>query len=1211
MPDNNTLKPNSDNKTKPESPERSKLSGQDAKTIMDRNRILMEQQQDYDAMMHTPVGYTEDHANINIPDSTGGYGTTNDSFANTFTPDNFSGTSRQEGSINPQQSGYEYAGTSNQEGSINPGAYINQNLSDAQREHDEFMYKPEGYTDNFDSGFNGDYGTDNFADSHNYDFSDFGNDGGSYDSNPSPYQFKSPFSSGSSYDMSGFNQAQHSFDDGMHNRPLNQSFPHLTSSSGASGFSGGASSGLNIGFGFQDYTADNVVADRVGTLVQSGGRILVVDFGFRSFQRKAESTGELGSGLAIIGSAAIDVSHLAKYHAKKMMYQSGIRTFERQYGNYNTAWKKSSDVLKKEGFKGFRNSGAAGSAVNKYSNLKKQRRYVDKHSLSFLQGQQARQAAEMADKIRLTNKKLSQAKAGSGKYTRLYNKNIRQNAKLAQINTKKLKPMIFSQNAATVNKSLEMQQKIAGNEMFNPGKRYSLLTGALAMQVVSTMRRYAQQDDAMKGMLTINDVRRHALKVMKPAIKLVQSVNRQIALVAKRAMLHAAQIKLSTLRSQYAYARTHNPAAKNKAHKKIVKQRKKISGLRDNRTFKQRVHDFRRKYNPFLRLKDKFAAMIRDKVKDWAIVKLLDLILSPIKNVLIAIKEALHTLFMFLLKVAAVIVGVVIIISFIFWIFSAAGGIFNIFGGHENDHAAGLKKALFNCFKDDMKEFERSGCKDVTFRDYQRDSDLYLQYYDEFKGVDKDDSASSTDATSTDAESDEVNIKCTSNFCEIMAMAHVWYGFDLQDGNYDDQEDYVTKLWYASHRAYRGDGVYYTTYFNALFDVDWQNASAGDVWSDEKSPASSVYATTTGNIALMLYRNLYNDLGLTKEATVAIIANLDYQTDGFDDDKLYKLDSDGNLVFGLGGWKDDRYTDFKDYCDTNGFDYTKAEGQVAFFKEEVKGSSYTLPWINIKSENTYSDDSINKTYYKSFSDFKSLDDSDGLEFATKVFYYCYVHPSDNDAKSSSTATQTIIKKANEWYDKLDNLSMLDNVELITQYRNGYKGRGLCTPTAICNMLRRYYYLTYGDDAYKQIYAMDENGGRCTTYVPNGPTSNTFTLNGHQISYTVDDNVVGNESKLQSLLSQHPEGIMVYDQYQPHGVLMTRYDESTKTYYIVDTGSNDCKEIMYSGEDEIALPCSTLWGWSSSKNVDVNTFLQDGFANTSYGNVGPYVAYVTE
>ncbi len=108
--------------------------------------------------------------------------------------------------------------------------------------------------------------------------------------------------------------------------------------------------------------------------------------------------------------------------------------------------------------------------------------------------------------------------------------------------------------------------------------------------------------------------------------------------------------------------------------------------------------------------------------------------------------------------------------------------------------------------------------------------------------------------------------------------------------------------------------------------------------------------------------------------------------------------------------------------------------------------------------------------------------------------------------------------------------------------------GTCTLASAAMMLRRRAYF----DGLTDWSSVTENSVRGTAWA-NG-LSHSFTYKEMQVGYaTLPSSKVEKIQTLITLLSQHPEGIVLYDRSQPHAVLLTDYTNGV--FYCSDPAGN--------------------------------------------------------
>ena len=176
--------------------------------------------------------------------------------------------------------------------------------------------------------------------------------------------------------------------------------------------------------------------------------------------------------------------------------------------------------------------------------------------------------------------------------------------------------------------------------------------------------------------------------------------------------------------------------------------------------------------------------------------------------------------------------------------------------------------------------------------------------------------------------------------------------------------------------------------------------------------------------------------------------------------------------------------------------------------------------------------------------------------------------------------------------------------------------GTCTLTSAAMMLRRRAYF----DGLTDWSAVTENSVRSTAW-SNG-LSHSFTYMEMQVGYaTLPTRKQEKVQTLITLLSQHPEGIVLYDRNQPHAVLLTDYTNGT--FYCSDPAGNissgriplanssvsvdgaSCYWYVKSDHNSIATSADSLRLEGMSYPVNVQTgkgMALTGTANSKLGRV---------
>ena len=137
--------------------------------------------------------------------------------------------------------------------------------------------------------------------------------------------------------------------------------------------------------------------------------------------------------------------------------------------------------------------------------------------------------------------------------------------------------------------------------------------------------------------------------------------------------------------------------------------------------------------------------------------------------------------------------------------------------------------------------------------------------------------------------------------------------------------------------------------------------------------------------------------------------------------------------------------------------------------------------------------------------------------------------------------------------------------------------GTCTLTAAAMMLRRRAYY----DGLTDWSTVTENSVRSTAW-SNG-LSHSFTYKEMQVGYaTLPSRKQEKIQTLITLLSQHPEGIVLYDRSQPHAVLLTDYTNGV--FYCSDPAGNiSSGRIPLTSSSVSVNGASCYWYVSSDHN----------------------------
>ena len=182
-------------------------------------------------------------------------------------------------------------------------------------------------------------------------------------------------------------------------------------------------------------------------------------------------------------------------------------------------------------------------------------------------------------------------------------------------------------------------------------------------------------------------------------------------------------------------------------------------------------------------------------------------------------------------------------------------------------------------------------------------------------------------------------------------MPVTWYAvgadFDNSDGFYYQ----FSPTWDGS--AYKvSDGfdiVRDAPYIEVFVTEPDSGSSSGNTSSDEPGeaviidPATVVLNQSQSANKNLIYRYLTGNLGLNTAAACGVLANI-YCESGFNPSAL----GDGGTSYGICQWHNDRYTNLKNYCKENGYDYRTLTGQLNYLSYELN-NSYASTYRLLKS----------------------------------------------------------------------------------------------------------------------------------------------------------------------------------------------------------------------------------------------------------------------
>ncbi|MCR5792846.1 MAG: hypothetical protein K6G65_06730 [Lachnospiraceae bacterium] len=114
--------------------------------------------------------------------------------------------------------------------------------------------------------------------------------------------------------------------------------------------------------------------------------------------------------------------------------------------------------------------------------------------------------------------------------------------------------------------------------------------------------------------------------------------------------------------------------------------------------------------------------------------------------------------------------------------------------------------------------------------------------------------------------------------------------------------------------------------------------------------------------------------------------------------------------------------------------------------------------------------------------------------------------------------------------------------------------GTCTLCAVTMMLRRRTFILNGD--YKSVTQSDV---RKYAWIEGTGLKHEFTYNDMKVVYkSISGSTADKKEYFQSMLKEHPEGIVIYDRGKPHAVLLTDYDSKKDIYYVADPSNGVAK-----------------------------------------------------
>lgn len=138
-------------------------------------------------------------------------------------------------------------------------------------------------------------------------------------------------------------------------------------------------------------------------------------------------------------------------------------------------------------------------------------------------------------------------------------------------------------------------------------------------------------------------------------------------------------------------------------------------------------------------------------------------------------------------------------------------------------------------------------------------------------------------------------------------------------------------------------------------------------------------------------------------------------------------------------------------------------------------------------------------------------------------------------------------------------------------------RGTCTLASAAMVIRRAKLLA-GDSDWEEA---TESAVRGSAWLSGSGILWSFTYD--DISMTHD--YVSGTGDLIELLEEHPEGIVAYDSWMPHAILLTDYDAETDTFYCADPSEYAPYGRIPVSESLISIyDVSTVWYVSDSPEI---------------------------
>lgn len=424
----------------------------------------------------------------------------------------------------------------------------------------------------------------------------------------------------------------------------------------------------------------------------------------------------------------------------------------------------------------------------------------------------------------------------------------------------------------------------------------------------------------------------------KSAIKLGVKSFRKMAsatrIIAKKSLIMAAKASLKTAKyivqeKQLQNAKIVQKASKFKKNATMSYKNAKITKAKVTKKG-QRIKKFIK--DPFgVRAKTKKAVKniifnnpLAKKLKNNIITKVIGTVLRPVFEIAKAILLLVGTIIKAMLIISLIsIVGVVIIGVVI----SSIMGAFDFKSTEAEVRTAAIER-IEECYNDDLQY--------ISNLSSQYGNGISIKYEDV-----KDENAYKENSEKNKTEPFYQSTNCA----EILSMATVKYNSNFKKAGKKEVIKYVEQLYHGSHEIVVKKNVtkdkdgkevksavitYRTYYFGYLFDRQLQDSRAETITDD----STNIFVTGT-NSKDDIYVAL-RDFGYTHAGACAVLANIDMESNF----NPLCLNSAG--YYGLFQWGGGRLENLKKYCKDKGYAYMSADGQIAFFFNEVETGSYKI-----------------------------------------------------------------------------------------------------------------------------------------------------------------------------------------------------------------------------------------------------------------------------